>query len=63
MHDDIFNALLQFVREEMTVGSIGVDAGIPKGGAGLAVRIPTSKDKKKRRKRPKLLTFKEFIES
>tara|TARA_R110001592_G_scaffold135262_4_gene351431 strand:- start:280 stop:474 length:195 start_codon:yes stop_codon:yes gene_type:complete len=61
MHDDIIEALHKFFREEMTVGSTGVDTGVPSGGPGLGVKIKTKKDKKQRRKKPKLITFKEYL--
>lgn len=48
--------------EEMTVGSIGLDSGVPAGGPGMGVRIKTKKDKKAKRKKGKLLTFREFLE-
>jgi hypothetical protein len=62
MNDDIFNALLKFVREEISVASAGLSSGAPAGGSGLGVKIKTKKDKKFKRKKAKLISFKEYLE-
>ncbi len=45
------------IDEEITVDSSGLNAGIPVGGAGMGVAIKTTKKKKK-----KLITFREYLE-
>ena len=62
MNDDIFNALLKFVREEISLASAGLSAGTPEGGPKLGIKIKTKKDKKFKRKKPKLISFKEYLE-